>query len=182
MLLEACLNTVLIFLKNSRLLEIMEAQSSNGISGSLFADDTEETDDTTFSHSAIFDKSLNDSSKLYPLMLRICAATHGKEDTARALDIAFQTFDKMVKSGMKPLGRTFELMFVTAQNFIQHNPDLPENEKARIVNRVIESAGQHNVSRGELLGRWQQVQMRMEEAGDNGSADRDGKLMREASS
>jgi hypothetical protein len=101
------------------------------------------------------------------MMLRICATYTGKEDTARAVDIAFQTCEKMMSRRTKPSGKAFELLYTTVDNYLRCHPGLPEYEKKKLKDRVFSLAEQNKVSKGELIGRWQQVQLRAEAADVN---------------
>ena len=46
----------------------------------------------------------------YTVMMQICAATNTKEDMSRAMSIAFEVSDKMIRGNMKPSPKTFQLM------------------------------------------------------------------------
>ncbi|KAL3785858.1 hypothetical protein HJC23_008746 [Cyclotella cryptica] len=148
-----------------RLMEIIEAQAGEHATEILSNDITEGTDNI-FSYFDIFDKTRHDYSKLYQIMLKICANTHRKEDTVHAVDIAFETYGKMKRHGVKPTAKTFALMYSTVQNFIYHHPDHPKDEKRRLLERVVDAARMHNMTKGELIGRWQQWQLR-EATGEN---------------
>ncbi|KAL3804992.1 hypothetical protein ACHAWO_001850 [Cyclotella atomus] len=158
-----------------RLLEIIEAQTGDANDAAeatsedllttaigIATDKTEE-----FNEFHIYDRSIYDYSKLYPMMLRICATYTGKEDTARAVDIAFQTCEKMMSRRTKPSGKAFELLYTTVDNYLRCHPGLPEYEKKKLKDRVFSLAEQNKVSKGELIGRWQQVQLRAEAADVN---------------
>lgn len=154
----------------SRLLEIMEAQSKppDYMAGPELAHvaidvPTEQNEDNS-DFSDVFDSTNHDYNKLYPIMLKICAVAKGKDDTSRAIDIAFETYEKMIDRGIKPRGKTFELMYCTVHNYTEHHPELSENEKKKLRDKVFAVAEENKVTRGELIGRWQQVQMR---AGEN---------------
>ena len=114
-------------------------------------------------HFNVFDETQHDYGVLYPKLLKICATARGIEDTARAVEIAFHTYDKMLKRGIKPRGKFFELMFVTVQNYCQYHPDVPDSVKKRLENEIFAAAEKNKVSRGELRGRLQQVQLRATE-------------------
>jgi hypothetical protein len=146
----------------------MEAQSGHHAIEILSNDITEGTDNI-FGYFDIFDKSINDYIRFYPVMLKICAATHRKQDVALAMDIAFDTYDKMIRQGIKPTVKTFESMYFTAKNFIYHHPNHPEDEKQRLLDRVLDAAGKHNVTHEKLKKKWHQWRMRAEsgETGDN---------------
>ena len=108
----------------------------------------------------VYDKTMHDYNKLYPIMLKICAASEGKQDTARAVDIAFQTYEKMIHRGLKPRGKSFELIYCTVDKYIRNHPELPEFEKRKLRDKVFAEAEANKVTRGELIGRWQQVLVR----------------------
>lgn len=122
----------------------------------------------------IHDNTFHDYSKLYLIMLKICAASEGKQDTARAVDIAFYTLDKMIDRGLKPRGKAFELIYCTVDKFIQSHPELQESDKKKIRDKVFARAEENKVTRGELIGRWQQVLIRTggtEEAAEESGAE-----------
>lgn len=141
------------------MLEIIEAQSGNHAAESLAdlsdiaIDIAKDGTDVSSNKVNVFDTTAHDYNKLYPIMFRICVSAKGKEDTARALGVAFNTYDKMIERGLKPRGKTFELMYITVENFIQHHPDIPNNVKSELKNKVITAAQENDVSRGELMGR-----------------------------
>lgn len=143
----------------------MEAQSGHHAIDILSNDITKGTDNI-LGYFDIFDKSIDDYTRFYPVMFKICAATHRKQDAAVALDILFDTYGKMIRRGIKPTAKTFESMYITAKNFIRHHPDLPEDEKQRLLARVLDAAGKHNVSHEKLKRKWQHL--RMAETGQTG--------------
>lgn len=162
----------------SRLLEIIEAQTgevtdtsnnapSEDLSATAIGIATDRTDELSNEFDDIYDKTMYDYNKLYPMMLRICSVSTGKEDTVRAVEIAFQTCEKMMSRGQKPRGKAFELLYSTVNNYAQCHPGVPESEKKKLKDRVFSLAEQCKVSRGELIGRWQQVQQRTEAADVN---------------
>lgn len=157
-----------------RLLEIVEAQTGQHATGILSNDAIDGIDIISGSFD-VFDKGYHDYYKLYQIMLKICSTTRDKDDSAHAIDIAFDTYAKMERHGMKLTVKTFELMYSTVQNFIYHHPDHPEDVKRRLLDRVLDAAEKHNVNRGVVIGRWHQSLVRgtAEETGDNNPEERD---------
>ena len=152
------------------MLEIIDAQSGNHsaekVTGASDLSDaamnvaTDGIDNDFDNNFNVFDQTQHDYNRLYPTMLMICAAAEEREDTARAVDIAFQTYDNMIKRGIKPVGKTFELMYRTVEKFLQQHPHIPEDEKKSLRDKLFAEAEKHRVRRGELNGRLQQVRLR----------------------
>jgi len=171
-----------------RLLEAMEAQTGIPVTKQSELSDvaigiaTEGKHHKTPIHFNVFDETQHDYGVLYPKLLKICATARGIEDTSRAVEIAFHTYDKMLKRGIKPRGKFFELMFTTVHNYCQHHPDVPDSTKKRLENEIFAAAEKNKVSRGELRGRIQQVQLRTEtETADSKEEDSQAMLNEEES-
>ena len=121
----------------------------------------------------VFDQTNHDFSRLYPTMLMICAAAEEKHDTTRAVAIALKTYDNMIKRGIKPLGKTFELIYCTVENYIQQHPHIPEDEKKQLRDNLFAEAEKHDVRRGELNGRLHQLKLRSKMQDANEETDRE---------
>ncbi len=136
------LNEILIrpfFIFQHRLVRIMEAQTSTDgiLTGSLVNESSESV------------KANDPLHRRYTLMMQICAATNTKEDISRAMSIAFEVLDRMIRDNMKLNPKTFHLMYLCVQNFLDQNP---EEEKQELLQRVFEPASRHGISRADVTG------------------------------
>lgn len=130
-----------------RLFELMEAQAGRDRSQLPSLLEGEEPD--------VFDRSMQSHVRMYPLMLKICAATTEKQDMNAAMAIAFQVYEKMIQDTIKPNPKTFEMMYTCVRNFLDHHPD---EERQGLLQKVFEPASNHGITRGELMGRHKQSQ------------------------
>ena len=132
---------------DNRLFELMEAQAGRDRSQLPSLLEGEEPD--------VFDRSMQSHVRMYPLMLKICAATTEKQDMNAAMAIAFQVYEKMIQDTIKPNPKTFEMMYTCVRNFLDHHPD---EERQGLLQKVFEPASNHGITRGELMGRHKQSQ------------------------
>lgn len=92
----------------------------------------------------------------YTIVMQICAATLTKEDMSRAMSIAFEIYDRMIRGNMKPSPKTFQMMYLCVLNFLDQNP---EEERQELLKRVFEPASRHGIARGDITG-WYKEQFR----------------------
>jgi hypothetical protein len=81
----------------------------------------------------------------YTVMMQICAATNTKEDISRAMSIAFEVSERLVNTKLNP--KTFQLMYLCVQNFLDHNP---EEERQKLLQRVFDLASRQGVTRADI--------------------------------
>jgi adenylate cyclase len=117
----------------------MEAQTPrNGIlAGSLGNESSESV------------KSNDPLHRRYTVMMQICAATNTKEDISRAMSIAFEVTERMIRGNMKLNSKTFQLMYFCVQNFLDHNP---EEERQKLLQRVFDLASKQGIARADFTG------------------------------
>jgi len=127
----------------NRLLKMTEAQDGRN---RTFCDSIFDESSEAFETSGSMDAHI----RMYPVMLKICAATHEKQDMSRAMAIAFEIYDKMINGRIKPSPRTFEMMYMCVKKFLDHHP---EEERQGMLQKVFDPASKHGITRGELMGR-----------------------------
>ncbi|KAL7494538.1 hypothetical protein ACHAWT_003405 [Skeletonema menzelii] len=119
-----------------KLVQIVEGKSGQD----LISDDHEE-DDT---------ESASPNKRIYPLMMKICAATKEKKDTPRSMAIAFDVLKKMEDNDMKPGHTIFSYLYESVQNFLKHHPGEEGND---LLQEVFVSARKYGVKAPELKNR-----------------------------
>jgi len=118
-------------------------QTIEGKSGEeLISDDQEDTEDDT--------EGTSPNKRMYPLMMKICAATQDKRDTPRSMAIAFDVLKKMEDNEMTPGHSIFAMLFESVQNFLKHHPGEEDNDLLR---KVFVSASRYGVKAPELKNR-----------------------------
>ena len=146
---QSAFTTFCLFYNHS-LLEVMEAQAGRK---RIFSHSLSDESCEFVENSDVFDKSMQPHIRMYPLMMKICAATREKKDLSRAMAIAFNIYDKMKQDRIKPSPGTFEMMYMCVKNFLDHHP---EEERQGLLQKVFEPASKHGITRGELMGRHKQ--------------------------
>ena len=119
-----------------KLVQIVEGKSGQEV----ISDDHEEDDI----------ESASPNKRIYPLMMKICAATKEKRDTPRSMAIAFDVLKKMEVNGMKPGHTIFSYLYESVQNFLKHHPGEEGNDLLR---EVFVSASKYGVKAPELKNR-----------------------------
>lgn len=119
----------------SRIVQIMEGKSGED----LISDDKEDTDDEI--------EGIFVNKRIYPLMIKICAAAQDKRDTPRSMAIAFDMLKKMEDNELKPGLNVFEMLYTSVQNFLQQHPGEEAND---LLQKVFVPASRHGVKPTEL--------------------------------
>ncbi|KAK1748909.1 hypothetical protein QTG54_000848 [Skeletonema marinoi] len=112
-----------------------------GKSGQELISDDQEEEDT---------EGTSPNKRIYPLMMKICAATQDKRDTPRSMAIAFDVLKKMEDNGMTPGHAIFLYLYESVQNFLKHHPGEEGNDLLR---EVFASASKYGVKAPELKNR-----------------------------
>ncbi|KAL7459349.1 hypothetical protein ACHAWC_011049 [Mediolabrus comicus] len=118
-----------------RIVQIMEGKSGED----LISDDKEVTDDEI--------EGIFVSKRIYPMMIKICAAAQDKRDTPRSMAIAFDMLKKMEDNELKPGLNVFEMLYASVQNFLQQHPGEEAND---LLQKVFVPASRHGVKPTEL--------------------------------
>ena len=118
-----------------QLMQIVEGKSGQ----ELISDDQEDTEDDP--------KGSPSSKRIYPLMMKICAATEGKQDTPRSMAISFDVLKKMEDIEMTPGHNIFVMLHECVRNFLRHHPG---EEESDLMRKVFDSASKHGMKAPEL--------------------------------
>ncbi|KAL7445526.1 hypothetical protein ACHAXM_011811 [Skeletonema potamos] len=127
-----------------QLVQIIEGKSGQ----ELISDDQEDTEDDN--------EGTSPNKRIYPLMMKICAAAQDKRDTPRSMAIAFDVLKKMEDNEMTPGHNIFTMLFESVQNFLKHHPGEEEND---LLQKVFVSASRYGVKAPELKNRAERNRM-----------------------
>ena len=134
----------------SRLLGIMNAQYGAGLSSGRQTDESSDETLESESDDEVYDKTMRPNRSFYTLLLKICSHSREKSETSQSMDIAFESYNKMIENGIKPNRATFVLMYQCVVNYLDHHP---REDKNKLMQKVFDCAYEHGVTRKEVIER-----------------------------
>lgn len=87
--------------------------------------------------------------RMYATVIHVCGRTTLEEDKSKALQIAFQCYNKIIANGIFPLWYTYHSLLLCIANLLPEGSE----ERAELSKQVFEAAcGQGQVDRSVILG------------------------------